>query len=257
VSAGLSVVSEVVPQQVVQNGLGDSVLPQVVYVPLLVTPFNPSRSLAGGVDQDEAVDALGVLQSVAQKDVGTHTDAQADIFYHGEVVEHLVDMLGQRVHRRIFFVVGNALGPLLLARRVDVKHAKVVEDLAHLKRKNRNDEDVIREIIRGTSVAVVVTDLGIVEKGLKVGDVVEAQVVVSEDARFLGVSGGGHRDEVPVSHLDALFIVGRRITHQSPVERSHRAQLHLLQTVDGGRAAVGHSYRAVRHGHATTVALDP
>ena len=64
----------------------------MVDVPLLVSPLDPPARLARGVDQDEAVHPLGVLEGVAEEDVAPQAHAQADELDHGKVVQNVVDL---------------------------------------------------------------------------------------------------------------------------------------------------------------------
>ena len=72
--------------------LGDAVLPEVVDVPLLVAPLDPAGRGDERVDEDEGVEALGVLQGVPDEHVGAQADAEADVAHHGEVVDGVVNL---------------------------------------------------------------------------------------------------------------------------------------------------------------------
>ena len=89
------VITKVVPEQVVQHGLGDPRGPHVGDVPLLVAPLHPARLGGAGVDQHHALHPLGVGEGVAGEHVAAEPHPQPDVAHDLEVVQHLLHLLGQ------------------------------------------------------------------------------------------------------------------------------------------------------------------
>ena len=69
--------------------LSDSMGLHVADIALLVAPFDPSGGGDSGADQHEAVHTLGILEGVTEQDVAAHSNADADVFHHGKVIQHL------------------------------------------------------------------------------------------------------------------------------------------------------------------------
>ena len=111
---------------------------------------------------------------MSQHHVGAEPDSYAYVAYNREVIDDFVDLLGQVVHVGIFERIGERRSTFLLARRVDVKNAKMLQDLCHVR--------VVEEGLKMQKMSNIFFDKdNDVEAYLEVGNVVEAEIVVSQD----------------------------------------------------------------------------
>ena len=141
------VVPQVVPEEVVEHGLGDAGGPHVGDVPLLTAPLHPARLSGAGVHQHHRLHPLRVGQGVPGQHIGaqTHTCSHitllspaqctahcltySDVLDDGELVEDLLDLLGQLLHAGVLVVGREGGGAVFLARGVDVEHLEGGSDL--------------------------------------------------------------------------------------------------------------------------------
>ena len=93
-------------------------------VPLLISPLHPARLGDDRVDQHQALHSLRVGQAVSGENIGSQPHTQPDILDDLEGVDHLLDLLGRLLHAGVLVVARQALGPVLLAGRVDVEYGE-------------------------------------------------------------------------------------------------------------------------------------
>ena len=120
-SSDVMIISQVMPEQIVQHCLSDALCSHVVDVPLLVTPLHPPSLAGPGVDQHHAVNSLRVGQAMSGEDVSPHTHSDANVLNNLEVIEDLLHLLSQLLHAGILVVPSQGDCTHLLARGIDVE----------------------------------------------------------------------------------------------------------------------------------------
>ena len=117
----LVAVPQVVPEKVLLHLLGQPRGPQVGDVPLLIAPLHPPRLGDDRVDQHQALHSFGVSQAVPGQHVGPEPDPETDVLDDLEVVDDLLDLLGELLHAGVLVVGGEGLSPIFLTGGVDVE----------------------------------------------------------------------------------------------------------------------------------------
>lgn len=187
--------TEMVPHEVVlsrlreRRGVGscdaDSVqsASQVVDVQFLEKPFGPTGRSRSGIDEEKAIDVVGMEECEPGEDVSAHTNAETyEVFDVVELAYHF-DLFSELIHGGVDVVVGQRRRILLLARGIHVEHGETLEQELHVY---------------------------VVEEGLEVGHMVQTQVVVRDDDRLGGPVVGAlvrHQDS-SIGSLDPVLGVG-------------------------------------------------
>ena len=87
------VITQMMPEEIVQNSLCDARGSHVGDVPLLVSPLQPAGLGGAGVDQHHALHPLGVGQGVSGQHIGPQPHPDTNVLDNLEMVQDLLDLL--------------------------------------------------------------------------------------------------------------------------------------------------------------------